>query len=360
MFYLGMDVAKATLDYCLLLDEVGGRRKIKVVPKSKAGVVAFLEWSAKQGVPATPLHVVMEATGVYHEPAALALVDAGVTVSIINPAQVKDFGRGRAVRTKTDGVDSAVLARYGALLKPAAWQPPPPEARTLQALLARRDAVAEDLRRELNRQEKSGVIETHTQITDSLAKSIAFLEAELKRLQKTVDEHLDRHPDLKRDMTLLTSIPAVGERVGNTLLAVMHAHHFESAEQVAAYLGLVSVERQSGSSLLGRQDSRRRVRPACGRCCIWPPLSPQNAIRTSKRFTNACSPEENPRCQHSVRRCASWCIYALACLKPRRLISQHCKKNLTSKTVSTRRRIFEKLDAKRPACSSSTPRAAYS
>ena len=112
--------------------------------------------------------------------------------------------------------------------------------------------MAEDLRRELNRQEKSGVIETHTQITDSLTKSIAFLEAELKRLQKTVDEHLDRHPDLKRDMTLLTSIPAVGERVGNTLLAVMHAHHFESAEQVAAYQGWVPVERQSGSSLLGR------------------------------------------------------------------------------------------------------------
>jgi transposase len=57
---------------------------------------------------------------------------------------------------------------------------------------------------------------------------------------------------LKRDMALLTSIPAVGERVGNNLLAVMHAHHFESAEQVAAYSGLVPVERQSGSSVLGR------------------------------------------------------------------------------------------------------------
>ena len=66
----------------------------------------------------------MEGTGVYHEQAALALVDAGVTVSIINPAQIKDFGRGLAVRTKTDGVDSFVLARYGALLKPAAWRLP--------------------------------------------------------------------------------------------------------------------------------------------------------------------------------------------------------------------------------------------
>jgi transposase len=36
------------------------------------------------------------------------------------------------------------------------------------------------------------------------------------------------------------------------MLAVMHSHDFGSAEQLAAYLGLVPVERQSGSSVLGR------------------------------------------------------------------------------------------------------------
>lgn len=75
----------------------------------------------------------MDATGVYHEQAALALVDAGVMVSVINPAQVKNFGRGLAIRTKTDGTDSVVLARYGVLLKPAVWQPPSMEVRALQA-----------------------------------------------------------------------------------------------------------------------------------------------------------------------------------------------------------------------------------
>ena len=252
MFYLGMDIAKAKLDCCLLLNEAGDKRKSKVIPNTKAGVTALLDWAAKQGAPAAQLHVVMDATGVYHEQAALALVDAGVMVSIINPAQVKNFGRGLAIRTKTDGMDSVVLARYGALLKPAAWQPPSMEVRALQALLARRDAVADDLRRELNRQEKSEVIETPALIVQSITQSIAFLETELKRLQRAIDDHIDRHPGLKRDMALLTSIPAVGERVGNSLLAVIHGNHFESAEQVAAYLGLVPIERQSGSTVLGR------------------------------------------------------------------------------------------------------------
>ncbi len=50
----------------------------------------------------------------------------------------------------------------------------------------------------------------------------------------------------------MTSIPSVGPKVGSNLLAVMHTHQFNSAEQVAAYLGLVPVERQSGSSITGR------------------------------------------------------------------------------------------------------------
>jgi transposase len=105
MRYLGMDVAKAKLD-CLLLSEEGDKGKSKSVANNRLGVADFLVWIGKQHISPAELHVVMDATGVYHEQAALALSDAGVTVSIVNPAQVKDFGRGLAVRTKTDGMDS--------------------------------------------------------------------------------------------------------------------------------------------------------------------------------------------------------------------------------------------------------------
>lgn len=200
MFYLGMDVAKAKLDCCLLLDEAAGRRKTKVVNNSKSGIADLLIWVAKQNVSSEKLHVVMEATGVYHEQAAIALADAGIVVSIVNPAQVKDFGLGLAVRTKTDGVDSFVLARYGALLKPVAWTPPAPEARVLQALLSRREAIAQDLQRERNRQEKADATDTPERIRQSLADSLGFLVKQLAELQRDIDAHIDRHPNLKDDM----------------------------------------------------------------------------------------------------------------------------------------------------------------
>jgi len=191
-------------------------------------------------------------TGVYHEQAAFGLFDAGVTVSIVNPAQIKDFGRGLAVRTKTDGVDSFVPARYGALLKPAAWQPPSPEARVLQALLSRREAIAQDLRRERNRREKADATETPALIRQSINDTIDFLQKQLTKIQQDIDDHIGRHPDLQHDLELLISIPAVGKQVGSNLLSVMRRHHFNSAEQLAAYLGLVPIERQSGSSIHGR------------------------------------------------------------------------------------------------------------
>lgn len=252
MFYLGIDVAKAKLDCCLLLDPESTKRKSKSVANTRAGFATLLEWLARNGVSPAQLHAVMEGTGVYHEQAALALADAGVTVSIVNPAQIRDFARGLAVRTKTDGVDSFVLARYGALLKPQPWQPPSAEARVLRALLARREAVAQDLQRELNRREKADATQTPALIRQSIDDSSAFLRKQLAKLQEDIDHHIDRHPNLKDDMELLTSIPAVGRQTGSNLLAIIHTHHFNSAEQLAAYLGLVPVERQSGSSVLGR------------------------------------------------------------------------------------------------------------
>jgi transposase len=251
MNILGIDVAKAKLD-CALLDPATDKRRTKTLTNDIKGFKQLTEWLVKHGGALTDIHAVLEATGVYHEAVALWLVDAGVTVSIANPAQVKDFARGLAVRTKTDGVDSVVLARYGALVKPQPWTPPPPEVRELKALLARLEALETDVRRELNRQEKATVSGVPQLVQQSLDAHLAVLKQEIVRLHTAIDDHIDRHPDLKADRARLLSIPAVGEKTANRMLAVLKSRTFKSAEQVAAFLGLVPVEHQSGSSVLKR------------------------------------------------------------------------------------------------------------
>jgi transposase len=249
MFYLGIDVAKAKLD-CLLLDTGTGKRKSKSLPNTPAGHAALLAWLAKQQ--ADNVHVIMEPTGVYHEQAALALTDAGVKLSLVNPAQLRQFAQGIGVRTKTDAADSAVLAQYGAAQQPPAWQPPSASVRQLRSLLARRDALAEDLQREHNRAEKATASDTPALVQASLNESIAFLSRELAQLQQAIARHIDDDPDLRGKKELLLSIPGVGERVSDHLTALLAGRTFERAEQLAAYLGLAPVEWQSGTSVRAR------------------------------------------------------------------------------------------------------------
>src|SRR5574337_1047482 len=86
--HLGIDVAKAKLDCALRWTD--GRIKAKVVENSPTGFKALSAWLEKQG--ATTVHACMEATGVYWEALAEYLAAQGMTVSVVNPAQIKAFG----------------------------------------------------------------------------------------------------------------------------------------------------------------------------------------------------------------------------------------------------------------------------
>ena len=131
-----------------------------------------------------------------------ALHDAGVCVSIVNPAQVRNFAFGLAIRNKTDDMNSFVLARYGALIQPNAWIPPSPKARTLHSLLTRRDAIAQDLLRENNRLEKADSTATPALIRQSLMDSIDFLTSQLAQLQKAIEEHTDNYTPLRSILSM--------------------------------------------------------------------------------------------------------------------------------------------------------------
>jgi len=250
MNYLGIDVAKAKLDCCLLLE--GQRHKSKVVANSDEGVEQLMAWCKKQGFLPADLHAVMESTGCYHEPAACALVRAGMRVSILNPARVREFAKSQGILSKNDRLDAFAIARFGAASKPEPWNPPAPEVGHLQALLSRREAVEQDLQRETNRREKMAFTHPPAAVLASLMEHMDYLEQERDKLSKEIDRHIDQHPDLKKDRVLLQSIPSVGPKVSALMLAILRQGQFVCAEQSAAYLGLVPVERQSGSSVKGR------------------------------------------------------------------------------------------------------------
>jgi transposase len=250
MAIIGIDVSKDKLDCFWLKDAERCTGKSKVFRNTTSDFPALVNWMVTQtGEVPGQLHVVMEATGVYHEALAYALHAAGLQVSVVNPAWVRDYAKGLGVRTKTDKQDSQVLARLGAREPLRRWQPEPVEIRTLKALLARYEMVKRDHRRELNRLEKAKITQVSEIVLESIHTLLAELEKEQTRLEKLIRQHIDQHPTLKQDRALLESIPGIGPVVSALMLAVLRSHTFRSAGQCAAFLGLVPVQHESGSSV---------------------------------------------------------------------------------------------------------------
>lgn len=155
MAIIGIDISKHKFD-CLWLRDVRSLKvKTKVFANRSTGFAELIDWCCAQtGETVEQLQVFLEATGVYHEPLALYLHDRGVQVFVLNPARVREYARSLGIQGKTDKQDSLVLARYGATQPVRPWTPERREVRELKALIARHEALQDDLQRELNRREK--------------------------------------------------------------------------------------------------------------------------------------------------------------------------------------------------------------
>lgn len=253
MKVIGIDVSKAKLDCLWIRDLAGMKVKSKIQANTPAGHQALLDWAVKQtGEAVSELHFVMEATGVYHETLAYALHDAGTRVSVVNPARIRDYAKSLGSQTKTDKKDSIIIARYGLTQSPRLWLPERDEIRQLKALIARCDAIKQDIQREQNRMEKARVSAVSIEVRTSIETVHAQLEAERKRLETLIDDHIDHHPGLKQDRALLESIPGVGPVISQQMVAVIRSRSFYRGRECAAFLGLVPKEHESGSSVRGK------------------------------------------------------------------------------------------------------------
>jgi transposase len=255
---LGIDIAKKTFDVALLRNEKLRHRKFA---NNSDGFKQLEEWLAKQGV--IGAHICLEATGSYSEALAVHLHEAGHTVSLVNPARIKAFGRAELQRNKTDRADATLIARFCSMHRPAAWVPPPAKIRELQALVRHLDDLILNRTQLANRVTDGPKIES---VIESLQSLIKAVDGEIKVTKQKIRQHLDRHPGLKEDRDLLETIPGISERTATKLLAeIQHLRDYKSARQAAAYAGLSPRLDQSGDSVKkGRlsKTGNSRVRKA--------------------------------------------------------------------------------------------------
>jgi len=236
---LGIDISKTSFHVELSINNKLQHRRFA---NRKEGFAELCVWLAKHK--AGPVHACLEATGPYSEAVALYLHEQGHTVSIVNPTQIKAFGQSELLRNKDERPDAGLIRRFCEKQQPTAWQPPPAHFRELQALTRHLENLLETRQQQVNRLEGT----TTKAVLKSLRQLVAHLEAEIKRTEQQIDDHIDRHPDLKQQCQLLESIPGIGKRTATKLLAeIEDISRYKSARQVAAYAGLTPRNSRSGT-----------------------------------------------------------------------------------------------------------------
>jgi len=237
---LGIDVGKRDLHAALLQ---GDRAASKSVPNSHAGMEQLRMWLKNRNV--EDVHVCLEATGGWSEQVAMSLIDAGCVVSIVNPARIKAFAQSELLRTKTDRVDAALIARFCRLHQPPPWTPPAPEIRILQGLVRRQHSLIDMRVEEENRRNAPMVAPA---VTASIEATLEHLARELERVACEIEQIFDDYPTLRRQRELLVSIPGIAESTAARILGEMpNITQFRDVKAVAAYAGLSPRHYQSGS-----------------------------------------------------------------------------------------------------------------
>jgi transposase len=289
---LGIDIAKLKFDVCLIKEN--GNAKHKVFANTRHGFEQLVCWLASHRV--ADSRACLEATGTYGDALALFLYEAGFVVSLVNPAAVRAFASAGLSRTKTDKVDAELIARFLLAQQPAAWQPPAPEVRHLQALVRRLESLIEMRVAEENRL-SSGIL--NEAVRYSLEQHIAYLVEEIKQTEALIRQHINNHSNLKEQSELLDSIPGIGETTAALLLAeIVNIKQYKGARQVAAYAGLVPRERRSGTSVRGHTKLSKIGNARLRKALYFPAIT---ALRCSDFFKAWAEPlRTRGKCKMSV------------------------------------------------------------
>ena len=230
--YVGLDVSRDQI--AVAIRPTGTRWHVTNDERGVAQLVTQLQAF-------TPRLVILEATGGYELLAASALTVAGVAVALVNPRQVRHFGRAIGQLAKTAPLDADLLALFGERVQPEPRALPDEATQTLVALVQRRRQVAEMLVAERNR-----LAMAHAHLRRRMRAHLHWLEQELAALDSDIAAHIRQSPMWRAKDDLLQSVPGVGPHTASLFLAARPELGTLNRRQIAALVGVAPLNNDSG------------------------------------------------------------------------------------------------------------------
>ena len=230
--YVGIDVSKARLDVA-----VRPSGEIWAFSNDEAGFATLVE----RLKPLSPKLVVLEATGGYQAPLAAALTVGGITVAVVNPRQVRDFGRAMGQLAKTDVLDAEVIARFAEAVRPEPRPLPDAETQDLQGAVSRRRQLVEMITAETNR-----LATAVPSVRRDIEEHVIWMQRRLKDVDKDLYTRLKKSPLWRVKEQLLRSAPGIGPVTCCSLLAGVPELGNLNGKKIAALVGVAPFNRDSG------------------------------------------------------------------------------------------------------------------
>lgn len=240
--FIGIDVAKATIDLCFLPSQ-------ETLTIERHDHQALIEAIRQQSL--DPTLIVMEATGGLEAPVLAALCEAGLAAVAINPRQAHHFARATGTLAKTDRIDAALLARFARDVRPPLRPIADAAQRELAELMSRRRQLIATRTAEKNRLEAA----VSRRVRQSIERTIAFINKQLKALDQDIDRWIQSSPAWRKNEDLLASFKGIGPTASRTLIALVPELGTLGGKQIAALVGVAPIANDSG--------------PRCGRRRIW-------------------------------------------------------------------------------------------
>ncbi|WP_444913403.1 IS110 family transposase [Microbulbifer sp. PAAF003] len=208
----------------------------------------------KQLQPLKPQRVLIESTGRLELEFVCAADKAGLPVVVCNPSQIRSFAKSAGRLAKTDKLDAIDIAHFGEAMKPRLSVLKPEKLREISDLLAVRSQCFEMSTMQKNRLQR---------MPKSVHKPIRTILNTIKKELQGIDKQLDKLVNSVSEWRgLLLSAKGVGNVLAYTLMSELPELGKLNRKEIAAFVGIAPMNRDSGSFQGKRyiRSGRHRVR----------------------------------------------------------------------------------------------------
>jgi transposase len=253
--FVGIDVSKSKLDYCIVKHNDPGKHQFGVISNTAKAIAAFIKQLKKVAAKDAAILFCLENTGVYSMPLCYWLQQSEKDYWVVPALQIK---RSKGIaRGKTDRLDAKDIAYYAIshLHQLNLSKLPENDFIELRLLLAEREKIvkaintfngAKENKNYLPQKVIKAVLE-HSQAT------LLFLQKQLRKIDQLIKAMVDRNPVFKQQDELLQSIPGIGKQTSVILIAYTQSFSlFKNHRQFACFAGVAPFEYSSGSSVRGK------------------------------------------------------------------------------------------------------------